>query len=40
MNEANRRERLVGSYPENSIVVDSKGTKESTVPVRRTKRET
>ena len=38
--EANRREREVGSYPENSIVGDSKDTKESTVPVRRRKRET
>ena len=37
--EANRRQREVGSYPENSIVGDSKDTKESTVPVRR-KRET
>ena len=36
----NRREREVGSYPENSIVADSKDTKESTVPVRRRKRET
>ena len=29
-------EREVGSYPENSIVGDSKDTNESTVPVRRT----
>ena len=36
----NRREREVGRYPENSIVGDSKDTKESTVPVRRRKRET
>ena len=39
-NNANRREREVGSYPENSIVGDSKDTKESTVPVRGRKRET
>ena len=39
-NNANRCEREVGSYPENSIVGDSKDTKESTVPVRRRKRET
>ena len=39
--EANRCEREVGSYPEDSIVGDSKNTKESTVPVlRRRKRET
>ena len=35
----NRREREVGSYPENSIVGHSKDTKEKTVPVRRRKRE-
>ena len=35
----NRREREVGSYPENSIVGDSKDNKEKTVPVRRRKRE-
>ena len=29
----NWHEREVGSYPENSIVGDSKDTKESTVPV-------
>ena len=29
VHEANRREREVGSYPENSIVGDSKDTKES-----------
>ena len=40
VHEANRREREVGSYPENSIVGDSKDTKKSTVPVRRRKRET
>ena len=32
--------KLVGCYPENSIVGDSKDTKESTVPVRGRKRET
>ena len=36
----NRCEGEVGSYPENSIVGDSKDTKESTIPVRRRKRET
>ena len=36
----NRLEREVGSYPENSIVGDCKDTKESTIPVRRRKRET
>ena len=40
VHEANRSEREVGSYPENSIVGDSKDTKESTVPVRGRKRET
>ena len=35
-----RCEREVGSYPENSIVGDSKDIKESTVPVRRRRRET
>ena len=35
----NPRESEVGSYPENSIVGDSKDTKESTVPVSRRKRE-
>ena len=41
VHEANRREREVGSYPENSIVGDSKDSKESTVPliIRRWKRE-
>ena len=39
VHEENRREREVGSYPENSIVGDSKATKESTVPARRRKRE-
>ena len=36
----NRRKREVGSYPENSTVGNSKDTKESSVPVRRRKRET
>ena len=36
----NRRELEVRCYPENSIVRDSKDTKEITVPVRRRKRET
>ena len=37
----NRCEGEVGSYPENSLVAgDSKDTKESTIPVRRRKRET
>ena len=40
VHEANRRECEVESYPENSIVGDSKNTKEITVPVRRRKRET
>ena len=40
VHEENRRERQVGSYPANSIVGDSKDTKESTVLVRRGKRET
>ena len=40
VHEANRREREVGSYPENSVVGDSKDTKESTVPVRRRERGT
>ena len=40
VHEANRRKREVGSYPENSIVVDSKDTKKSNVPVTRRKRET
>ena len=40
VHEANRREREVGSYPENSFVGDSKDTKESAVPLRRRKRET
>ena len=39
VHEANRRESEVGSYPENSIVGDSKDTKESTVRVSRRKRE-
>ena len=36
----NGRDREVGSYPENSFVGDSRDTKESTVHVRRRKRET
>ena len=40
VHEVNRCEGEVGSYLENSIVGDSKDTKESTVPVRRRKRET
>ena len=35
VHEANRRESEVGSYPDKSIVGDSKDTKESIVPVRR-----
>ena len=31
VHEANRRERKVGSYPENGIVKDSKDIKKSTV---------
>ena len=37
MHEANWREREVGSYPQNSIVGDSKDIKKSTVSVRRRK---
>ena len=40
VHEANRREREAGSYLENRIIGDSKDTKESTVRVRRRKRET
>ena len=39
VHDANRREREVASYPEESIVGDIKDTKESTEPVRRRKRE-
>ena len=39
VHEANRRESEVGSYPESSIVEDSKDTKEITVPISRRKRE-
>ena len=40
MRRIGKDEGEVGSYLENSIVGDSKDTKESTVPVRRRKRET
>ena len=39
-NNNNNNNNNNNSYPENSIVGDSKDTKESTVPVRRRKRET
>ena len=39
-NEYMKRIGEVGSYPENSIVGDSKDIKESTVLVRRRRRET
>ena len=40
VHEANRREREVGSYSENSIVGNSKDTKKRTALVRRRKRKT